>query len=104
MIDLDHGMELCLEMWHFFNTSHLVRRRAAAKVLQAFLRRARERIESRRREDTQKAPMEESIPVDDAEAENRHTLPNRPKLKLEEARELDIQVSQEFQEVEGDTA
>lgn len=48
--------------------------------------------------------MEESIPVDDAEAENRHTSPNRPKLKLKEARELDIQVSQEFQEVEGDTA
>ena len=48
--------------------------------------------------------MEESMPVEDAEAENRHTLRSRPKLKLEEARELDIQVSQEFQEVEGDTA
>ena len=95
MIDLDHGLLICLPMWHFFNSSLLVKRRAAAKVLQRLLRRARERIRAKQESvkvTGDKADIAAETPPDQEEGGGSDTA-SRPKAKLEEARALDEQLS-----------
>jgi len=102
MVDLDRAMVLCLPMWEFFNSSLLIKRRAAARALQGLLRRARERIAAKRRGTEGNEPEADAPPTlapdqapsaDDAPAATEAS--SRPKAKLEEARKLDEELSEQ---------